>query len=123
MAKLRRRYRSQTLIAQVLLALGIWMGLPFPKPVLWVLEIWGDLQLPTVLWAALFAGAGVALLLVRRAQYAMHLMMLSFVLLATVGGAAYLAQGMNGLTIVAGVLMLHSAWTAIDLKTISQGTA
>lgn len=118
--RLSRRYRSQTLIAHVLLALAVFLALPVEKPALWVMDVWGEVHVPTLLWPAVLGAVGGGLLLTRDPRRAMVLMMVAFVLLATVGGAAWLSQGWNGLTVTAGVLLLHAAWTAIDLKTLAQ---
>lgn len=120
MVRLTRRYRSQTLIAQVLLALGLFMALPVEKPALWVMDVWGDVHVPLLLWPVIFWSVGGGLLLTHRPHVAQRLMMVAFVLLGTIAGAAYLSQGWNGFTVTTAVLMLHAAWTSIDLKAVAE---
>lgn len=121
MATLTRRYRSQTLIAHVLITLAVFMALPVEKPALWLMDMWGDVHVPMFLWPAVFGSTGAGLLLTRSPRLAMGLMVAAFTLLGTVAGAAYLTQGANALTVVSAMLMLHAVWTAIDLKAVARG--
>ncbi|GGL20408.1 hypothetical protein [Deinococcus radiotolerans] len=58
---------------------------------------------------------GTLLLCSHSPKWAMVGMLLAFPLLATVA-AAYLTLGPNVMTVIAIPLLLHCAWTAIDLK-------
>lgn len=120
MVRLTRRYRSQTLIAHELLALGLFMGLPVEKPALWVMDVWGDVHVPILFWPVILWGVALGLLLTRSPAVAQRLMMTAFVLLGTVAGAAWLSQGANGFTVMSLVLMLHAAWTSVDLKGLAE---
>lgn len=114
--RLPRRYRTQVLTGQILLCLAVFMAWPVAKPSLWVLEGWGGLHVSPFLWSAAFGLVGTLLLLTHRPKWAMVGMLLAFPLLATVAAAAYLTLGPNVMTVAAGPLLLHCAWTAIDLK-------
>ena len=114
--RLPRRYRTQVLTGQILVCLAVFMAWPVPKPSLWILEGWGGLHLSSLLWAFLMGGVGLLLLLAQSPRWAMVGMMLAFPLLTTVAAAAYLTWGPNVMTVAAGPLLLHCAWTAIDLK-------
>ena len=111
-----RRYRTQLQVGQILLLLGVFLALPVPKPTLWILEVWGGLQLPGWLWPLIFAATGGFLLWTRHPRHAQYGMMLAAVLLWTIAGANYLTLGLNANTLFAGLTGLHAVWTAIDLR-------
>lgn len=114
--KLPNRYITQTIAGHILLALAIFMALPVSKPGLWVLEIWGEMNVPTYLWVGLFAANAAVLLLTRRARLAQYAMMFAAVFLVTVAGAGYLSLGWNFGSILAAVLALHCVGGAKELK-------
>lgn len=115
-----RRYRTQVQAGQLLLLLGLFLALPVPKPTLWVLEVWGGLQLPGWLWPLLFVSVGSLLLWTRNPRHGQYGMMAAAVLLWTIAGANYLTLGWNANTLFAGLSGLHAVWTAIDLKALAR---
>lgn len=114
--RLPRRYRTQVLIGQILVVLAVFTAWPVQKPSLWILEGWGGLHLSPFILASLFGAVGTLLLCTHSPKWAMVGMLLAFPLIATVAAAAYLTLGPNVMTVSAVPLLLHCAWTAIDLK-------
>lgn len=112
---LKRIYRSQLLIGHVLLVLGVFMLLDLPRPSLWLLEDWGGFEVSPHFWAGVFGVTGFSLVKGHRVTLAVVMMWLAAIELLTVAAAAYLGQGPNSLTIMAGVMALHAGWTAADL--------
>ncbi|MBZ9716152.1 hypothetical protein [Deinococcus multiflagellatus] len=116
--ELKCRYRDQMLIGRVLLGLTAFMVLPLAKPMLWILETWGGLQVSPLVWAGLFGLTSVVLLRTRQPRWAMVGMMLAFIWLATVAAAAWLALGPNALSFTCFPLMWHCGSTSLALKVV-----
>ncbi|WP_135227519.1 hypothetical protein [Deinococcus fonticola] len=108
--------RNQVQTAYVMLALGIFLVYPSVKPSLWILDYWGGLEIPLWVWGTVFIGVGASLLMARRPSVAYVLLMISAVLLGTIGAAGYLTMGMNAGSVVIATFTAYTIGTAAYLK-------
>ena len=116
--RLERAFRMQVFTGNSLVAIAIYLFLPIPAPSLWLLDDWGGLELPPFTFPIIFIILGMILSMTRRVFLAMHGMMLAFVMVATIGAAAYLALGLNVVPVICLVWLWHIGQTVVDLKGI-----
>ncbi|WP_135230500.1 hypothetical protein [Deinococcus fonticola] len=112
--------RTQASAAHIMLALAIYMLLPIERPVLWVLEEWGsdgEVMVPGVAWAAVFAGIGLGILASKGRRSLATCTILAAVVIAIVAAAGVLTQGVSAKLPILAVLMLHIIGSARDAMT------